>query len=435
MAPSGFGAAGGGRRRPADDAATSACRARPTLEGIDAMFSVSSRPAPLCTGTGSLEPGGLAQQAGGRTSSQAAVAALAVMFSAMAQLLKGMADNGGMGNMSGAAGAGMPLPAAQPPAPVQPAAPAQQGAPVQSTAPGAPGKVAKNEKDCSVKPSADDKRPPGDHRSAQQIIDDNPVLKNLGNQKDIGRENLKKQCGDFEHDPDAAYRAAHVLNYIDNSGTAKGAHRDNAGDGDIQGLTKSGQARHGTEAGMVKDFGEKGYDSLPAADANWLPKTKDKKVNEDGSTKSDFKAAMAAAGHALFFIPGLSNVLTGFGNSKDGQELKGIFKDGLVKTWKNDAEGALDSLKSGKGGSAGMLMGMYTKNIENNDQSPEWAKQAAGAAGGGLLGALGGGGAGPLGGLGAGGVDALGGPGAAPTAATSPVPPTSIEGPDEALPG
>ena len=63
------------------------------------------------------------------------------------------------------------------------------------------------------KPSADDKRPAGDTRSAEQIIDDSPTLKNLGNQSHV-KDNLKKQVGDFEHDPDAAYRASKVVDYI-----------------------------------------------------------------------------------------------------------------------------------------------------------------------------------------------------------------------------
>lgn len=147
------------------------------------------------------------------------------------------------------------------------------------------------EQDMSKKPSADETRPPGDTRSAEQIVDDNPVLKDLGDQRDIHRDKLKQQCGDWENDPDpqkradAAYRAAHVLNYIDNAKTSAGDDRQ--GDGDIQGITADQDARHGTEAGMLKDFGEQGYGYLPEPDVNALPTTGDDHVNANGSTQDE----------------------------------------------------------------------------------------------------------------------------------------------------
>lgn len=60
----------------------------------------------------------------------------------------------------------------------------------------------------------DTRRPSGDFRSAQQIIDDNPLLKNLGNQSGV-KDKLRERVGDFEHDPDAAYRASRVLEHIE----------------------------------------------------------------------------------------------------------------------------------------------------------------------------------------------------------------------------
>jgi len=75
--------------------------------------------------------------------------------------------------------------------------------------PDAPG----SEPAASGKPSANDKRPAGDNRSATDIINANPTLKNLGNQSGV-KDNLKKQVGDFEKDPDAAYRASKVLDYV-----------------------------------------------------------------------------------------------------------------------------------------------------------------------------------------------------------------------------
>lgn len=75
----------------------------------------------------------------------------------------------------------------------------------------------KDEKDTSVPPSSDTlfKNMDGDNRSADQIINDNPVLKNLGNQKDIKQEELKKQFGDWTaNNPDekaGRWRQKYVL--------------------------------------------------------------------------------------------------------------------------------------------------------------------------------------------------------------------------------
>jgi hypothetical protein len=107
-------------------------------------------------------------------------------------------------------------------------------------------------------------------------------------------DNLKKQCGDWT-DPsltpdqraNAAYRASEVLNYIKGSSASDGSARssDVTDDGKIDGFTKDGQARHGTEAGALKDFGEQGYGALSPTDS--LDTTSDKYVNKDGTTKSD----------------------------------------------------------------------------------------------------------------------------------------------------
>jgi hypothetical protein len=64
------------------------------------------------------------------------------------------------------------------------------------------------------KPRPDDKRPPGDERSAQQIIKDSPLASNLGDQDGI-QQKLKDIVGDYTSDPDAAYRLVEVLEYIE----------------------------------------------------------------------------------------------------------------------------------------------------------------------------------------------------------------------------
>lgn len=128
----------------------------------------------------------------------------------------------------------------------------------------------KGEKEQHYVPQENVKRAPQDRRSAEQIIDDNPILKNLGHQKDINRELAYERLGDWtagnpdpESRADAAYNAARVLNWIDTSQTARGKSRGEYSDnGDLEGITSSGDARRGTPAGMWKDFTEKGYSAL-----------------------------------------------------------------------------------------------------------------------------------------------------------------------------
>ncbi|MFM9272207.1 hypothetical protein ACJ7V3_18420, partial [Halomonas elongata] len=57
-------------------------------------------------------------------------------------------------------------------------------------------------------------RPSGDNCSAQDIINDSPLLRNLGNQSGI-KDMLKERVGDFEKDADAAYRAIQVLEHVE----------------------------------------------------------------------------------------------------------------------------------------------------------------------------------------------------------------------------
>lgn len=122
--------------------------------------------------------------------------------------------------------------------------------------------------------------PPGDERSADDIIQSNPLLKNLGNQSDV-KDMLKEQVGDFEQDANAAFRATQVLDrltmYDVNSNLQSG---DGFFNSRIDGFTKSGEAKHGTEAGRLQDFGKLGFDALPPL----------KKTDDIGSYKEFLKA-------------------------------------------------------------------------------------------------------------------------------------------------
>ena len=105
-------------------------------------------------------------------------------------------------------------------------------------------------------------RPEGDDRSAKDIIESDPLLKNLGNQSDV-KDMLKEQVGDFETDPDAAYRATQVLAHIEQfDGNGSRIVGNDVANGSVDGFTKSGEAKNGTEAGRLQDFGKDGFASL-----------------------------------------------------------------------------------------------------------------------------------------------------------------------------
>ena len=98
-----------------------------------------------------------------------------------------------------------------------------------------------------------------------------------------------KQLGDWTiNNPDrdaradAAYNAGKVLNWIDSSldydGRSRGGQANN---GDLEGITRCGDARHGTPAGMWKDFTEQGYSAL--RDDHRLDTTQDRHVSPTGA--------------------------------------------------------------------------------------------------------------------------------------------------------
>lgn len=229
----------------------------------------------------------------------------------------------------------------------------------------------KGEANFMERPTKASGRPPGDNRSAEEIINENPALKNLGNQKDIKREELKKQCGDWtENNPDpksradAAYNMSKVLNYIDNTQNRKGDERKNAGDGNIEGITKDGDARHGTEAGMLKDFAEKGYGSLPQS--RQLDQTNDTHVRLDGSNKDNFQWFAGEVGKVFNKIPLLNIVwgptLEAIGEGKGFWDTLG---KGALALGKGMAEGATMLLGGPAGIAAGVATNIATTTAEN----------------------------------------------------------------------
>ncbi|WLS81078.1 hypothetical protein Q3V30_21645 (plasmid) [Erwinia pyri] len=211
-----------------------------------------------------------------------------------------------------------------------------------------PTKITGSEKDTTQIPTDDNLkgRPVGDTRSADDIINDNPVLKDLGNQKDIKQDDLKKRFGDWTADnkdpasrADAAYNMAKVLNSIDGMDTKNGDSR--TGDGDIQGITKDGDARHGTEAGVLKDVAEQGLGMLKNSDGKYaLPQTKDTHVRNDGSNKDNFQWGMGEIGKILSNIPILKSIVAPFFNNiGESKDAGGAILGGLTGL----AEGAMSA--------------------------------------------------------------------------------------------
>ncbi len=263
----------------------------------------------------------------------------------------------------------------------------------------------KSEQDNATRPTEASGRPPGDNRSADEIIEDNPILKNLGHQKDINRSTLYEVFGDWTENntdadsrADAAYNASKYLNYVDNLHAANGKSRgDAAGNGDFEGITKDGDARSGTPAGHLADSW-RAYESKKSEGASHeeavsafygkIPddgklrgpnNDRDRHyVFDNGTNKSEIKGIMSTVGDALWFIPGVSNVLNGMGNTQGGfgETLLGGLK-GMVDTWKGAAEGLLDAFKGGRMNPASMLFGMYKGALGETEAAPDIVKDIA----------------------------------------------------------
>ncbi|WP_244115931.1 hypothetical protein [Burkholderia cepacia] len=166
-------------------------------------------------------------------------------------------------------------------------------------------------------PNDQTKRPPGDKRTAQQIIDDNPLLKNLGNQGGI-KDNLNKFVGgNMYNDPDQAFKAAALLTNIKSSANRNGDARDpsQVGNGKIDGFTKDGDARRGTEAGRLQDVvGAAGHPGGGWAHleqtGHKLDETSDSHVNLDGTNKDNLQWGFEQAGKYIgAFFKGLGKSL------------------------------------------------------------------------------------------------------------------------------
>ena len=114
-------------------------------------------------------------------------------------------------------------------------------------------------------------RPAGDHRSAEQITEQSPILARLLESRDHYplADDLKRQVGDWSRanpDPDARANAAYdldkVLRFIDNVDDEK-LSGSTSRNGQIDGFHDAGYAVvQNSEASLLRDFSTKGYDVL-----------------------------------------------------------------------------------------------------------------------------------------------------------------------------
>lgn len=135
-----------------------------------------------------------------------------------------------------------------------------------------------SEKDIFFAPYQATGRPRGDRRTADQIINANPIFKHLP--LSIPKESLYRYLGDWTNTnpnpqsrADAAFNAARVFNYIDGINVKESARGDNTkGNARIEGEYQSPLPPpfdeveiidgDGSEAALLKKFSKEGYTAL-----------------------------------------------------------------------------------------------------------------------------------------------------------------------------
>lgn len=180
-------------------------------------------------------------------------------------------------------------------------------------------------------------RPKGDNRSAQDIINDTPLLRDLGNQSGV-RDMLEERVGgDIRTDADAAFRAVQILEHVErfdeNGDRIAGKDVDN---GRVDGFTKGGDAKHGTEAGRLQDFGKYGFSNLKG-ELNDVSSVGDDKEAREQAEKAGIKWELPEDDkRSAQDIIGDSPLLANLGNQSG---VKDMLKE-RVGDFENDADAA-----------------------------------------------------------------------------------------------
>lgn len=260
---------------------------------------------------------------------------------------------------------------------------APAGAP--SGVPGAPDTV----------PKRDDK-PTDPGKTADDYLDaNNGVLRKLGNQEGM-KDKLKDRYGDWDdagRSPQdraqSAYNASRHLGIIKHKQNREGGDRgDVVGNGKMEGCTKDGDIRDGTEMADLKNSLKDAPPPEKAGDPRaWeqqdkntnavlgnpnLKDTKDPHVRLDGTNRNNDAVNLERAGKILSFInPLLGNVLKGAGEADRerevgaGEILKGA-AGGYLNFWKNTAMGAVDAIKHGRINPVGLAVSVYKEQVKDN---------------------------------------------------------------------
>jgi hypothetical protein len=192
----------------------------------------------------------------------------------------------------------------------------------------------------------------GKTKSAKDILDESPICKNLGDQKDIKelKAGAKEKFGDWEteKDPEKAARSAikfrQLLEYSDNSKSKNGNDRgEEEGNGSLSGVTKDGDIRDGTEASTAINYIRHGRQFVAdSTEGGRLKQTNDKYVREDGTTRSDVGQVFVDIGKGIsHVIPGLGNVISGAADGIDRGAQKGDIGGALLGGLKGGLNGAV----------------------------------------------------------------------------------------------
>lgn len=124
---------------------------------------------------------------------------------------------------------------------------------------------------------------------------------------------------------------------------------------------------------LLQPFG--GGASAHSAGDSARTQTKDAPVAEKGDDKNGLASAAGEVGKALWMVPGLSNVMTGIGES-DGSA-GGMIKGG-VEGGVHTAKGAAEGLIGGGGNPAAMAAGAYAGALSKTEAAPEEVRNVAG---------------------------------------------------------
>jgi hypothetical protein len=257
------------------------------------------------------------------------------------------------------------------------------GAP--SGVPGAPDTV----------PRRDDKPTDPGKTADDYLSANNGLLKNLGNQEGM-KDKLKDRYGDWD-DPNrspqdraqSAYNASRHLGIIKHKSNREGGDRGDVVDnGKMEGATKDGDIRDGTEMGDLKNSlkdeppveqrgDPRAWDTQDKNTSDVLSNpnlkdTRDPHVRLDGTNRNNDAVNLERAGRIIGFInPALGAVLRGAGEADRDHEvgLGEVFRGaagGYVHHLENVGKGVLDAVRTGRINPLSVAVNVAQETVKDN---------------------------------------------------------------------